>query len=156
MTRVVQFRCIHCLDRYVYQSSGSGTRKPYNDGTYCPTCKKAIVEALSKVPKVKEKVLLCLDDPREEEEVLEAYAREKESPSENLFGIPVSRAGAGSYLHDKGGSCVDMSSVLFVTYEGAEYRIETWREGTRPISITKIMEKDLRTGHCVPWRNFPR
>lgn len=44
-------RCKHCGREYTFQASGEGCLDNYNDKDYCPTCKKAIVDALSKVPK---------------------------------------------------------------------------------------------------------
>lgn len=44
-------RCVHCGSRYCYQASGHGATE-YNDGNYCPGCKKAIVDALKSVPPV--------------------------------------------------------------------------------------------------------
>lgn len=44
-------RCAHCLREYVYTMSGNCIG-PYNDSSYCSTCKEAIEDALSTIPKV--------------------------------------------------------------------------------------------------------
>lgn len=44
-------RCKHCGMEYTFQASGEGCFDNYNDRDYCPTCKKAIVDALNKEPK---------------------------------------------------------------------------------------------------------
>ena len=49
--RVEVVRCKHCGKSYGYQSSGEGCFRPENDKDYCPDCKKAVLEALSKIPK---------------------------------------------------------------------------------------------------------
>lgn len=50
--------CSHCGIEYRWQASGNfwslNTPKEYNDSKYCPSCRKAIVDALSAIP-----VLFC-------------------------------------------------------------------------------------------------
>lgn len=46
--------CKHCLDEYDVQFSGENVLdipREYQDHEYCPECKKAIVDALAKIPK---------------------------------------------------------------------------------------------------------
>jgi hypothetical protein len=43
--------CEHCGTRYEYQASGHGCGRELNDAKYCPTCKKAILKVLKKIPK---------------------------------------------------------------------------------------------------------
>jgi hypothetical protein len=46
--------CKHCGIEYVHQWSGNynatGIQREYQDGEYCPECKKAIVDALAIIP----------------------------------------------------------------------------------------------------------
>jgi len=48
--------CVNCGAKYKYQASGSTwvVDEKYNDHEYCPECKKAILEALDKIPKKSE------------------------------------------------------------------------------------------------------
>ena len=52
--RVGVLECKHCGVEYDYQFSGSydaiDTPREYQDEKYCPECKKAIVDALNKIP----------------------------------------------------------------------------------------------------------
>lgn len=48
-----QHRCAHCKARYTYQASGWGSGE-FNDSTYCPKCKEAIVVALRAIEPVAE------------------------------------------------------------------------------------------------------
>ena len=43
--------CEHCGTRYQYQASGHGCGRELNDAKYCPSCKKAILKVLKKIPK---------------------------------------------------------------------------------------------------------
>ena len=43
--------CRHCGVPYSFQASGHGCNTELNDGTYCPDCKKVVLEALTQVPK---------------------------------------------------------------------------------------------------------
>ena len=43
-------RCEHCGKEYFYQASGDGCFDSLNDRHYCPECKQAIIDALSKIP----------------------------------------------------------------------------------------------------------
>lgn len=43
--------CEHCGTRYTYQASGHGCGRDLNDPKYCPSCKKAILKVLKKIPK---------------------------------------------------------------------------------------------------------
>lgn len=49
--RVFLQRCGHCGGKYEYQASGEGCHRNYNDGTYCPDCKRVQVEALKSCPR---------------------------------------------------------------------------------------------------------
>lgn len=49
MSTFQQRRCAHCSDRYSYQTSGGGWGDANHDGTYCPTCKAVILQALRAV-----------------------------------------------------------------------------------------------------------
>lgn len=51
MTTHRQHRCAHCGNHYSYQASGHGCLEPENDGTYCPTCKQAQLDAFDKIPR---------------------------------------------------------------------------------------------------------
>lgn len=42
--------CKHCGKTYNYQASGEGCFNKFNDKDYCPTCKKAIIDALNNIP----------------------------------------------------------------------------------------------------------
>ena len=42
--------CSHCGITYLYQASGDGCLNELNDKDYCPTCKKAIIDALNTIP----------------------------------------------------------------------------------------------------------
>lgn len=49
--RVAINRCAQCGDKYTWQMSGSlPAADSYNDGTWCPNCKKVVSEALKAVP----------------------------------------------------------------------------------------------------------
>ena len=45
-------RCKHCGGEYRYQGSGHGCVNPLNSSTWCPVCKRAILGALEKVPRL--------------------------------------------------------------------------------------------------------
>lgn len=50
--REVLARCVHCASRYTYMASGGNPTNALNDAHYCPTCKKAQLDALKAVPVV--------------------------------------------------------------------------------------------------------
>lgn len=89
-------RCIHCGTTYTYQLSGYPQLNEYNDEHYCPECKKAIVEALSKIPKkfdrkwrtlkeeeVTDELLSCMN------RMLEEYDEANRNPNSGLFPEPI-------------------------------------------------------------------
>jgi len=53
--RIVIVYCKNCGAEYMWQASGNhwtlDTPKEYNDEEYCPTCKRAIVDALAPIQK---------------------------------------------------------------------------------------------------------
>lgn len=51
MTTHTYKRCQHCGIRYSYQGSGHGCNEPLNDGTWCPQCKQAVLDALKALPR---------------------------------------------------------------------------------------------------------
>lgn len=63
-------RCIHCGKTYTYQLSGYPQLNEYNDEHYCPECKKAIMEALSKIPKKFDRKWRSLKDEEVSDELL--------------------------------------------------------------------------------------
>ena len=72
--------CKHCgvdiPDFYFYESTGASSK--YKDDDYCPECKKAIVDALKKIP-----VKFAYQDVKTDEVDLETLMRwEKEHKEE--------------------------------------------------------------------------
>lgn len=43
-------RCDHCRAHYTFQASGPGCGDRLNDEQHCPTCREAILKALSAIP----------------------------------------------------------------------------------------------------------
>ena len=72
MTTTAQNRCANCKTLYWWHPSTYGwSAGPENDGTYCPECKKAIVEALAKIPEKERQVQVEITDATEKAKIME-------------------------------------------------------------------------------------
>jgi len=93
--------CKNCGAEYKWQASGSNWEvdRTYNDHEYCPECKKAIIEALVKIPKKSELKWILTDlidfdtllewEKLENQEVQERY--EEKLKTEEIVLPPMKR-----------------------------------------------------------------
>jgi hypothetical protein len=150
MTTIYRHRCIHCLDQYTYQASGEGCGAHENDARYCPNCKRVILSALARVPKVIKKFMQIVNDDNECKMAIAERDRQKDHPPQ-ILGMPVWQILPGLYNIRTGAH----QHVNVVTLNRIEYNISEWSDGHESIKVEKVMERDLRTGAVHPWMNLP-
>ena len=106
--------CKHCGIRYLYVTSGCAPM--YNDACYCTECRKAIVDALSKIPvRAGTRFVPCAQFSREE------FVSELEKqPVENHKVYP--------------GMCAanDNQIIKGIVICGTLYRATWWEKGYEP------------------------
>lgn len=93
MTTHYQKTCNHCGTPYAFQGSGEwvgGYNQKLNDNSYCPTCKEAILQALSVIPK-KFEWRLVKSKAYSVKEMLLLASRQDEEWLHNNSRIPVKR-----------------------------------------------------------------
>ena len=151
-------RCAHCGIRYSHQGSGNGCGEPLNDARYCPDCKQVIIDALQNVPKAVERFEIVVEGT-ERDEIL-VLRDQIDAPSMVVDGSPIHlmftkprQIRPGLYDSTGKGACMN---VRVIHRDGVEYDICTWTDNREPEKVTKVMERELKTGYEMPWKNLYR
>ena len=150
-------RCAHCSIRYSYQASGEGCGDPLNDGRYCPDCKAVINEALKSVPKAVERFSVVVDMVERQDiltlrDMIDAALPPEFDPANPFAFMRPRQIKAGLYDLESGATM----GIRVIHRDGVEYDIATWSDKREPESVTRYMERDLKTGVEVPWRRIER
>lgn len=135
--RATQRRCQHCKSMYSYQMSGPGSYK-YNNDTYCPSCYKIVLEALSNIPVRFEKVLLPTDavSPEEFEKL---YAEQELRLRETMCGLSFQMVHFGA----------PVNFTYKELYINNVEHICTTNTDTGEKLVECVYEKDCNTGELV-------
>lgn len=135
-------RCKHCQIKYNWQASGSywnlDTPEEYNDKDYCPECKKAIVDALSKIPKKREKVLVETDEV--DLATLERWEIEERKNHKGLLP-PMKRVFASLYNWDRQENSVTEQVNGREEHEGKVYIYNYWHQKKKNVEYWFIKKK---------------
>lgn len=154
MTSFRQKRCGHCRAPYACRMSGNGCQDPLNEGTYCPDCKRVVLEALIAVPPKFEKVIEPVDISfdmvkgwYDEDETQRASRRAEGQLVMRRLSMPLydlddpdNRYIAG-YVQGRG------------RWDAYLFQISYWTKRGDP-QVTTELEKNLQTGEIRPWRNY--
>lgn len=151
-------RCAHCATTYAYQSSGGGCLEPTNDPTYCPSCKKVVLDALSSVPAKFERDWVVTRDVSVE--TLVELERERLDAVREKGGIPVRRVLMGLY------DMADFSNHNhrgLVRLDGKTYSYDYWEKGGMAAGQVCVeVEREVATGKVTGpydlrdyWRPWP-
>ena len=145
MTAMHIKRCVNCCSRYTYQASGPDADE-FNDRHLCPSCKEVSLNALRKVPRAAEKVIVPVDGEAERASVLAECDRLRKLSTPNFFGMRVTRIAPGRFSQDGG-----YTNVEVINFEYTTYYIETWSDNREPERITKEMARYIDGGFLEPW-----
>ena len=146
--RIAICRCKHCQIKYSWQASGNwnlNTPEDYNDSEYCPDCKKTIVDALSKIPKKRDKVSVETDEV--DLATLERWEIEERN---NHKGFPpVKRVFATLYNWDRQEHKIIRQVDGRDEHEGKVYIYNYCPSEKENCRILVDKEKNLETGEII-------
>jgi len=145
--------CIHCGVQYSYQASGHCYYREENDEHYCRECKRAINEALAKIP-VKFDYRFVSTNEISKEQML-GFIKEKElklikqqeegAKDNNLFtGLMVRRVYPSLHNLQTGESSHEESAE----YNGTEYYMSWWDSRPDDYKIRKKVRWDI-LNNCI-------
>lgn len=142
IVRIITKRCSHCRSPYDYYASGV-VHKKYNDGIYCPSCARAISDALAAIP-VRFKSVWEETDEMTVEELLEIR---KEKLEEEQRNYPDRIIGEIVFptMYDLTDS-ENYSCRYLVIHKGRAYRVDTWTKTPEKNKVVVYMDVDLQTG----------
>lgn len=131
-----------------------------DDGRYCPDCKAIILKTLKSVPKAVEKIWIPVEG--EERDAVLAHRKavdnaprpeipENATFADALRACPRPRQIAPGLYDPTTGASMD---VRVVHLNRVEYFIYTWTDNREPVTVSKVMERNLETGVEVPWKNL--
>lgn len=137
-------RCQHCKITYGYQVSGEGCFDKLNDDTYCPICKNAINDALSKIP-IKIKKSWEITD-----EVTYDYLKEKrDEQDKKACGLCSRRVYVSLFSKD------DHEKNDAFEVDGKEYIVKYWTKKPDDFTIEVAKEKHILTGEIGDyWHDY--
>ena len=142
-------RCAHCRIVYVWQSSG-WCQSPLNDMKYCPECKKAINEALAKIP-VYFRSVWQETDAHTVEFLLEQrkinLKRAQEQHPDRIIGERILAP-----LFDMKDP-ENINSNYEVQYNGETFAVEIWSKTPEKNKVKILMEENIVTGKRRPWKD---
>lgn len=150
MTSFARSRCAHCHVVYHFQASGGGADK-YNNGKYCPTCFKAIQDALGAIPK-KERFAYRAVRDKTVEEVVEVERLREEEAQRNRKPNAIYARRVRSPMFDMS----DLSNKYHsgeAKIDGITYNYSYWdRQGMEKGVVTLNVAVDIATGEIRgPW-----
>lgn len=150
-------RCVHCSVVFVFQRSGAKVdwyENQSDSDTWCKTCWAAVTAALAAVPRQCEKFHEEVTDPEELERVAAAEKALKENPPK-LFGMVIVEQGCGLYKIENG-KTIDSMIPVIVRVDNVRYNIQRWRNGSKPTTVLRAMERNLTTKATQPWKDYNR
>lgn len=150
--RVMYRRCAHCQIVYLFQASGNywslDTPEKYNDMKYCPDCKKAIMDALEKVPKKFTDELVITDDFTLDE-LLEIEKKRYKDHADK--GLPcVRRCFVGLIDMEKG----EYQQNGEVKTNDKTYQYSYWESDKKKAKVWVKKQKNLQTGEYTDWKDY--
>lgn len=142
--KIGNIRCKHCNIKYQFQYSGQyqlNSPKKFQDDKYCPICKSAIVDALSRVPKKFERVMIETD----EVDINTLLDWRDNRLNSNTTGIlPVSeRVFSTLYNVETGRSKTIYEIYGEGDFKGRIYNLSYYADDMSEIKILVAKEKDL-------------
>jgi rubredoxin len=137
-------RCRHCKTVYTWQASGEGCFNELNDETYCPDCKKVIIEALKSVSQKFKKVWV------ETDEVTYDYLKEKRAEKEK-DGLCMRRVYASLFNSETGAS--EKNDAFDV--DDKQYCVQYWSDNPTVIKIKVLKELNIETNEIIGyWKDY--
>jgi hypothetical protein len=137
--------CKNCRVPYLCQLSGHwslSTPKEYNDREYCPECKKAIMNALSKIKPKFTEVWVGVD--RLPEAPAMTVEQLKAIEHQQMF-----RRVFPTLFDPKACESQEMGEVI---HGGFTYRYDYWPSRPDSVRIVIRAERNAGNGEIVPWR----
>lgn len=136
-------RCKHCGVEYIYSASGEGCHDELNDREYCHECKKAMIEALKRIPVKFIKAFKTVNQDDLDAQTLEyinemvRFHKIKRQQKPTHFFSHICRLGGFSehYRHSE-----------IICYGGKEYLLNTPWDITKPCEFSIAYEKNVTNG----------
>lgn len=145
-------RCAHCGSEYEFQASGPGCHDPFNDGTWCPVCKRVIAQALAKVPRLYEcryRDIKEMPDRFPDVTLEQVLEWERENLAPRAEGRIVAQRIFAPLFNLKTGDAQNVREVR--APNGQRFMLATWSQSP-DYEIKVPWEFDLQKG-C--WTNHP-
>lgn len=156
--RVGYKNCIHCGVIYTYQSSGEGCHRDENDDKYCPSCKKALLNTLRKIPKkftyrwvetddvTKEEALSIIKKNDEEQDRRWKKGDERAKKCKGCELLPPFRLKlVRAYMPLVDMDTCESSNQKDFVYNNNKYFIRWWKSKPNDYKITKEVRWNLET-----------